>query len=216
MQRASMLTTDLSELISEHSPVFVKSYGRGSAATASFRGAAASHTQVMWNGMNLNSPMRGVTVLSLLPVSFTDDGYLLHGGSSMTRGSGSLGGSIHLENVPDWEARLKLEALAERGSFHSGKTFFRINAGSKRFQSSTRIFQESSDNNFPYYNVGVLPKRIDTLTNADYRKEGILQEFYLRNYNNSISGIRIWYQNNRRNLPQLMSYEGSKREEYQN
>jgi outer membrane cobalamin receptor len=215
MQRVSMLTTDLSELISEYSPVFVKSYGRGSAATASFRGAAASHTQVLWNGMNLNSPMRGITDLSLLPVFFTDDVYLLHGGSSMTRGSGSLGGSIHLENVPDWEAKLKLEAVAERGSFHSEKTFFRINAGSKSFQSSTRIFHESSENNFPYYNAGVLPKRPDTLANSDYRKEGILQEFYMRNYNNSISGIRLWYQNNHRNLPQLMSFEGSKREEYQ-
>jgi outer membrane cobalamin receptor len=215
MQRVSMLTTDLSELIGDYSPVFVKSYGRGSAATASFRGAAASHTQVLWNGMNLNSPMRGITDLSLLPVFFTDDVYLLHGGSSMTRGSGALGGSIHLENIPDWDSRLKLEALSETGSFHSRKSFFRMNAGGKSLQSSTRIFYESSDNDFPFYNAGVLPKRSDTLSNAEYRKEGILQEFYLRSYNNSISGIRIWYQNNHRNLPQLMSYEGSTREEYQ-
>jgi len=215
IQRVSMLTSDLSELIGDYSPVFVKSYGRGSEATASFRGAAASHTQVLWNGMNLNSSMRGIIDLSLLPVFFTDDVYLLHGGSSMTRGSGALGGSIHLENIPDWDTRLKLEALGETGSFHSRKSFFKVNAGGRSFQSSTRILYESSDNDFPYYNAGVLPKRSDTLSNADYRKEGILQEFYLRNSNNGISGIRLWYQNTYRNLPQLMSYEGSRREEYQ-
>src|SRR5690606_22787945 len=59
LQRASMLTTDLSELLTGYSPVFIKSYGRGSSATASFRGTAATHTQIFWNGMNLNSPMRG-------------------------------------------------------------------------------------------------------------------------------------------------------------
>ena len=215
LQKLSMLTTDLSDLISDYSPVFVKSYGRGSSATASFRGAAATHTQVLWNGMNLNSPMRGIADLSLLPVFFTDDVYLLHGGSSMTRGSGALGGSIHLENIPDWNSKLLIEALGEKGSFHSQKAFFRLKTGNKNFQSSTRVFYEDSQNDFPFYNVGVLPHRTDTLKNAAYEKAGILQEFYFRHYNNNISGIRLWYQQSHRNLPQLMSYEGSLRDEYQ-
>ena len=70
LARASTITTNLSELISAYSPVFIKSYGRGSTATASFRGTAATHTQVLWNGMNLNSPMRGFADLALLPVFF--------------------------------------------------------------------------------------------------------------------------------------------------
>ncbi len=86
LARATTLTTSLSDLISEYTPVFIKSYGHGSTATASFRGTAATHTQVLWNGMNLNSPMRGIADLSLLPVFFTDDVYLLHGGSSMAEG----------------------------------------------------------------------------------------------------------------------------------
>lgn len=215
LQRVSSLTTDLSELISDYSPVFVKSYGRGSAATASFRGTAASHTQVLWNGMNLNSPMRGFADLSLLPVFFTDEIYLLHGGSSLTKGSGALGGSIHLGNNPDWRTRLHLEGMAETGSFHSRKSFLKLGMGGKQFQSSTRIFYEGSENDFPFYNSGVIPKRNDTLKNADYRKAGILQEFYLRHAENKVSGVRLWYQESKRNLPQLMSYQGSEREEYQ-
>ena len=36
----------LSELLSQNTVIFIKSYGRGSLATASFRGTAPSHTQV--------------------------------------------------------------------------------------------------------------------------------------------------------------------------
>ncbi len=213
--RASTLTTDLSELISDYSPVFIRSFGRGSTATASFRGTAATHTQVMWNGMNLNSPMRGFADLSLLPVFFTDDVYLLHGGSSMTEGSGALGGSIHLQNKPDWTSKMNVQAFVETGSFHTRKSYFKLMLGSEKLKSVSRFFYESSENDFPFYNVGVIPNRQDTLKNADYRKKGVLQELYYRPFSDRIHTLRIWYQKSTRNLPALMSYEGSEREEYQ-
>jgi outer membrane cobalamin receptor len=215
LQLVTFLTTDLSELLSDYSPVFIKSYGRGSAATASFRGTAVTHTQLLWNGMNLNSPMRGMADLSLLPVFFTDEVYLLHGGSSMTKGSGALGGSIHLENTPDWNSTFNLEALTETGSFHSRKGFLKVQLGGRQFQSTTRLFYDGSKNDFPFYNSGVIPKRTDTLKNAEYWKAGILQEFYLRHFNDQVSSLRFWFQKSDRNLPQLMSYLGSEREEYQ-
>ncbi|QGY47133.1 TonB-dependent receptor plug domain-containing protein [Maribellus comscasis] len=216
MARIATLTTSLSELISEYTPVFIKSYGRGSSATASFRGTAATHTQVLWNGMNLNSPMNGIADLSLLPVFFTDDVYLLHGGSSMAESSGALGGSIHLNNQINWDTNLELAGLFETSSFQTRKTFVRVLLGGGRLKSSTRLFYEGSENNFPYYNYGVIPQRNDTLENADYWKGGILQEFYYRSFNSKIMSLRIWFQKSDRNLPQLMSYEGSEREEYQN
>lgn len=216
MQMVSSLTTDLGELISDYLPVFIKSYGRGSEATASFRGTASSHTQVLWNGMNLNSPMRGMADLSLLPVFFVDDVYLLHGGSSLTQGSGALGGSIHLENKPDWNTAFQVGGLLETSSFHSRKLFIKGQYGDRKFQTSTRIFFDASKNDFPFFNSGVLPAKMDTLKNAGYHKYGILQEFYFRPKINQVSGVRLWYQHSDRNLPQLMSYQGSQRDEHRN
>ncbi|MFW5831633.1 MAG: TonB-dependent receptor plug domain-containing protein, partial [Prolixibacteraceae bacterium] len=213
--RVSTITTDLSELISAYSPVFVKSFGRGSQATASFRGTAATHTQVIWNGMNLNSPMRGYADLSLLPVYFTDNVYLLHGGSSMVEGSGALGGSIHLQNYTNWSSNFGLSAITEAGSFHTRKSFLKLMLGTENFKSVTRLFYESSENDFPFYNYGVIPQREDTMRNADYQKSGVLQEFYFRRFSDRFLTLRIWYQKNDRNLPQLMSYEGGEREEFQ-
>ena len=65
---------DIGELLAASTPVFVKSYGRGSLSTVSFRGTGASHTKVLWEGININSPMLGQTDFSLLPVSFFDEG----------------------------------------------------------------------------------------------------------------------------------------------
>jgi len=213
--RAYTLTNDLSELISEYSPVFIKSYGRGSSATASFRGAAATHTQVLWNGMTINSPMRGLADLSLLPVFFFDDVYLLHGSSSMTGVSGALGGSINIVNNPGWSDGFNIKTLFETGSFNTQKGFLKIGYGGERVTLSTRLFYDRSDNDFPYYNNGVLPHRDDTLKNSGYTRSGILQELYFRRSLDEILTLRLWYQNSNRNLPQLMSYEGSQREEYQ-
>ena len=65
-------SVSLSDLLSENTSVFIKNHGRGALATASFRGTAASHTQVSWNGISINSPMAGMVDFSLIPVYLID------------------------------------------------------------------------------------------------------------------------------------------------
>lgn len=211
----SAITSNLSELLAQNSPIFIKTYGRGSVATASFRGTAPSHTQLVWNGMALNSPMRGSADLSLLPVMFIDEAWLLHGGSSLSENSGALGGSIHLGNTADWLRTHLFSTVIERASFNSGTYLLRLQTGKNRFRSVTRLMYDHSDNNFPYFNVGVLPHRNDTLRNADFKKFALLQEFYQRFGTDNQFTFRIWTQVSDRNLPQLMSYEGTDRKENQ-
>ena len=94
------LTSNLSELISQNTPIFIKEYGRGAMATASFRGTAPSHTQVLWNGISLNSPMLGMVDFSAIPVYFTDNVSLLHGSGPLSEKSGALGGVSNLKIPP--------------------------------------------------------------------------------------------------------------------
>ncbi len=209
------MTSTLSELLSGNTPVFIRSYGLGSQSTANFRGSAASHTQLYWNGTRLNSPSRGYADLSLLPVFFIDDLFLLHGGSSLSEGTGALGGSIHLQNMPDWEFRNKFTLGYEHSAFHTRKGMAKVQAGIGNMRSVTRIMVDLSENDFPFYNVGVIPFRHDTLKNAGYIKTAILQEFYIRRESTQIAAFRFWYQNSNRDLPALMSYQGAPREEKQ-
>ena len=209
-------TMDISELVSTYTPIFIKSYGQGATATASFRGTGASHTQVAWNGMNLNSPMRGAVDLSQLPVFFIEEATIYHGGSSMQQGSGGLGGSISLQNKPDWNSNLSFSGIINKASFLTNKYFVNIKYGNNQLISSSRLFYEGSENNFAFYNYGVIPNKPDVQKSAEYWKSGGLQEFYFRTSSDQIFTLRFWLQCGERELPPLMSYEGEEREETQN
>lgn len=209
-----MKTQTISELLSSYSPVFIKSYGRGSTATASFRGTAPSHTQVYWNGMRLNSPMRGDVDFSLFPVYFIDDISLQYGGSSLQSGSGALGGSIRLNNKPDWTDRFSVRYVQSVESFSTAKEYLNLGYGNGKIQFKTRLFSDESRNNFPYFNYGVLPMHETVQQNAGYSKKGLLQEAYYR-LNKHLFSAKLWAYQSNRALPQLMSFEGDARKETQ-
>jgi len=205
----------LASLMTANTPVFIKSYGRGSSATASFRGTASSHTQVNWNGMSLNSPMRGDVDFSLFPVYFIDRINLLHGGSSLSAGSGALGGSILIENKPDWSNTISLKYIHHIESFGTFKEFGQIDLGGKNFQSKTRVYYDESQNDFLFYNYAVLPNKDDVQENANYEKYGFLQEFYGRIKQKHLLSLKIFGNHGFRNLPQLMSDERENSVEFQ-
>ena len=64
---------NLATLLENESQLFIKSYGIGNLATPSFRGSGASHTAILWNNFNLNSPLTGQLDLSLLPNNFINN-----------------------------------------------------------------------------------------------------------------------------------------------
>ncbi|MCF6172107.1 MAG: TonB-dependent receptor [Bacteroidales bacterium] len=195
---------NLSELLAANSVVFVKSYGRGGLATASFRGTAASHTQVLWNGFQISSPMLGQVDLSLVPNAFFDRASLRYGGSSIESVPGALGGSIELESEP--EARKPaLDVLQLFGSYQTYITTASLNIQSKRLVSDTRFIYQNSQNDFPYYNNGVLPSGWMRQEKADLSNIGFTQRLtFLISGFQQIS-LTSWNQWNKRNIPATMT-----------
>ena len=66
------IALSMADILTFNSSIFVKSYGRATLSTVSFRGTSASHTQVTWNGMRINNPMLGMTDFSMIPSYFID------------------------------------------------------------------------------------------------------------------------------------------------
>jgi len=95
------LSTDLATILSQQSTIFVKSYGNGGLATPAFRGTTANHTQVEWNGINIDSPMLGQTDLSQVQASQFESLEILYGAATVARTSGAFGGVINLVTSPD-------------------------------------------------------------------------------------------------------------------
>jgi vitamin B12 transporter len=142
--------TDLAELINNNSAAFIKSYGAGSLASISFRGTGASHTQVLWNGVSLNSPMNGQIDFSLYPTLFFDEAELHHGASGLINGSGALGGSIILNNTEQYSKKTKITIKQTAGSFNNYSSALKIKLGNKKWFYETQLFGKTDRNNFEY------------------------------------------------------------------
>ncbi|HLN19597.1 MAG TPA: TonB-dependent receptor [Bacteroidales bacterium] len=189
------------EILTWHSPVFIKNYGPEGTATPSFRGTGAGNTNVTWNGVKLDHPMVGQADLSLLPSGMTDELNIYYGGASMASGSGATGGVIALENKPSWDDRTSVIISSSAGSFNRYSGQISVRTGSKAFQSVTRAIVSSSLNNFSYINriySSESFKAVRKNNNAD--QEGFMQELYYRRSENVLS-LRFWYQTYSRNIP---------------
>ena len=192
------LNADLSGILSEHSTIFIKSYGSGTLATPSFRGTSAQHTQVEWNGINLNSPMLGQMDLSQVPVAQFDGLEILYGAAGISRTSGAFGGVIDLVTMPDWNNRFNIFATQNASSFGTWITNLSLAAGGRSFQSHTRLNYHTAKNDFPYTNdAGEVVRQY----NASFLQTGLSQELYWKLKDRHLLSGRIWYSQDDRNLP---------------
>lgn len=203
------LNQNLSDVLSENTPVYIKEHGRGALATASFRGTAATHTQVLWNGMNINSPMLGMVDFSLIPVYIIDGLSLNHGGSSIKEQSGGLGGSININNNVDWNNRFSGRYYQGVGSYSTFDEFGQVNIGNKKIQSKTRIYSNASKNDYSFINKSITERPKVKNENADYSKYGFAQEIYFRANEYNYISLKTWGQLAERSLPTVQSYEGA-------
>ncbi len=207
----------LSELLSENTSVFIKSNGRGAMATASFRGTAASHTQVSWNGISISSPMLGMVDFSLIPVYIIDNLSLKHGAASISDRGGGIGGSINIENRPQWEEKFALSYIQGVGSYGTFDEYLQLGLGNTKIKSSTRLYHNQSQNDYTFINRGIgnldpetgeVENPLDTNKNGSYLRYGLVQELYVRPHKDHLLSLVYWGQFGQRAIPWPTSYEG--------
>jgi len=211
----SFLTGSLSDLLVSNSTVFMKTYGQGALSTISFRGTSATHTKVSWNGIPLNNPMLGQVDFSLIPVNFTDQISLLYGGSTLQNGAGALGGSIKLESSPLWSDPYMIKIFQGLGSFGTYSSHVNVQFGKNKIRWKLKFFHERSENDFEYVNSENGLWNEELQEDADYSKKGILGEIFIRPDHKNILSLHTWIQHAERNIPAIMSYEGTGRTETQ-
>lgn len=212
------ITSSLADVLASGSTIFIKSYGRATLATASFRGTAPSHTQVTWNGMKVNSPMLGQVDFSLIPSYFIDDAQLYHGASSVGITGGGLGGAVALGTRPLTERGFSMRYVQGIGSFSAFDEFLHLSYGSERWQSSTRVLCSTSENDFRYHNYSsktlvtdpdgnvtgsYIP--LERNRNGGFRDLHVMQELYHTLRGGSRLSLAAWYLDSHRGLPMTSS-----------
>ncbi|MBR5146058.1 MAG: TonB-dependent receptor, partial [Bacteroidales bacterium] len=205
-------TVSLSQLLIQHSPVFIKTYGPGSTASASFRGTTASHTLVLWNGMQLNSPTLGEVDFSTIPVFFTDE-VSLQWGSKTSANSGGLGGVVNIGNTQKFNEGLMLDVRQTYGSFNTWGSYVTLGYSGKNIMARVKAYRNSSDNDFTYNNIATIPHQEMKQKNADFVDYGFMPELQVR-FKNSLLILVSWNQFSQRNYPQIMPNVFNNTQEY--
>ena len=210
------IALSLADILTFNSSIFVKQYGRATLSTVAFRGTSASHTQVTWNGMRINSPMLGMTDFSMIPSYFIDDASLLHGTSSVNETGGGLGGAVKLSTRPADTDGFGLQFVQGAGSFKTFDEFLRLTYGNDRWQLSTRAVYSKSANDFRYTNYNkkenVYDEEhniVDTYYPVERNRSGafrdlhILQEAYYNTGHGDRFGLQAWFIDSKRGVPML-------------
>ncbi len=219
------IALSMSDVLGFNSPVFVKSYGRATLSTVSFRGTGASHTQVTWNGMRMGNPMLGMTDFSTIPSYFVDNASLRYGSSAAGESSGALGGVVKLSTEPARADGFGMQFVQGVGMYKTFDEFLRLQWGNERWQTSTRVLFQSSKNDFRYRNRDKKENIYDDDMNivgsyypvernrsGAFRDLHLLQELYYNTGRGDRFGLNAWYTASNRELPLLTTdYSASTR-----
>ena len=215
------ITASLADALATGSTIFIKSYGRATLATASFRGTAPSHTQVTWNGMRINNPMLGMTDFSTIPSYFIDQASLLHGTSSVNETGGGIGGLVKLATTPHVGEGFNVQYVQGVGSFKTFDEFLRLTYGGDHWHVSTRAVYSSSPNDYKYTNhdkkiniydddkniVGQYHP-VERNRSGAFKDLHLLQEVYYDTRKGDKLGLNAWYIHSNRELPMLTTDYG--------
>lgn len=167
----------LAELLRNGAGLYIKSYGSGGVATVSVRGNGANHTQLLWNGIAINSPTLGMQDLSLLPVSFVDEVEIHQGAGGSISSSGRPGGSVGFGTNASFEKRINLTYQNEFGSFGNRITIAKGKYGTGKWQGRSGYYTSNSDNNFTFSDYSKPGDPIAERENAQTKIQGFSQDF---------------------------------------
>ncbi len=170
--------SSLADLLAQVSPATMRYYGPGQLASAGFRGASASQTMVVWNGIRFNNPMMMQADLSLVPVSVIREGMITYGPGTLEYTSGAFGGAILINSLQDTQCQDGMVAEQVLGSFGYASFSAGMHAAGKRWSAHTLYYREVADNDYPFpdnYSSGK-PYPVLKRLNASWYRQGAMQQ----------------------------------------
>ncbi|SOD96275.1 TonB-dependent receptor plug domain-containing protein [Spirosoma fluviale] len=186
----------LTDLLALNTPIAFKNYGPGQLATVAFRGTSASHTAVLWNGININQPNLGLTDFSTLPIAGFDRLAVQYGSSASVVGSDAVGGSILLGSSPVWKSGVQVTIGQQLASFQNNNTQVgvRYSTGlgpSWTLSGKTFAYRNQFNNAYPY-----TERRNYFLERSTTAQRGLVQDLYFMHKSGRQLSVNAWITDN--------------------
>ncbi len=143
----------LTSLLIHNSFIYFKENGLGMVSSPSFRGTTAQQTSVVWNGININSQLNGLTDFNTISTSDFNSISVRAGGGSVMYGSSAIGGAVSLNNETLFGKAFSNSINTAYGSFNTSALAYRMQYGSEKFSSQISFSGNLSDNDYPYPNT---------------------------------------------------------------
>lgn len=191
----------LTDLLRKQGFGHIRTYGPNGLASPAFRGTGSSHTSVLWNGINLVSPLSGQLDLSLVPAGLFDDASIQTGGSTSLSGNGSIGANIHLNNNLNFNEGLRASVASHIGSFGNRYYDVGLRFSNKKFGSATKIFVNAAENDFKFTDRTTFQSKVKRREHAAFDQQGILQQLHWQAAKLGILSLKFWYQQSYYEIP---------------
>lgn len=179
------------DLLAAKSTILINSYGPGGLSSPSIRGGASAHAAVIWEGVNIQSPMNGGINLALIPAGFIHEVNIQYGGSGTLFGSGAVSGVIHLGDKNLFIQKDAINLNLSYGSFNTKSLLAGVNLGNDKVATSFKFYSNNADNDFNYE---LEEGRVFTQTNAGLKQYAFMNETQLSTGKSSFLKLTSWYQ----------------------
>ena len=199
----------LAQALARLSHLNVRSYGVGGLSTISTRGTGSNHTQVVWEGINLQSPMSGVLDINQMPLSAFNEVAIQTGANSAMYGSGAMGGTIQLSSGGTMERISVSQQLGSFAQWYQDASFAqKIGDATVRVTGSWR----EAENDFRFYNR--FRSRLENRSNARTENVGSTVSVEYNPTKRQTIYAKYWWQRNDADIPGNMSVRNSQSRQY--
>jgi vitamin B12 transporter len=195
---------NLGDLLQNLTPLSIKAYGIG-LSTATSRGTGSRHTALIWNGLNIQNGLIGLSDLSALEVGSVDKMSVKFGGSSALFGSGAIGGAIFLDNSIEKTSGFSGNIGANMGSFGLFGQNIKLKIGNENTAAQVRISHQKAVNNFEFRDKSAFGKPIKNGENAAFDKLNLTNSLFFNLGKNRFLNIHNWLTNISRQIPPPMT-----------
>jgi len=182
------------EALKNISSLQVQQSALGGLQTILYRGMSSRHISLLWNGINIQSPINGVFDISLIPFESFDDTRLYTSSTNTSAGVNAIAGTINLKSNASKKEKSITVRLSTLSNYDVNAKTYWVTKKSVHHITAALSHQDNAYN----YTLGKARlKRQNTdfnLANITYTGEAILSK-------NSILKGEIWYQTANRSIP---------------
>ena len=141
-------SSNLKSVLNDFANIYTNENGPGGVSSVFLRGTNSNHTQVVWNGIPINSKFLGQSDLNLVNASNFDDISIRYGGGGIEYGSGAIGGTIHLNSNLDFKKSQQIKLQTSYGSFDTWSHQLKLKKSGAKFSSALSVNRSSSLNDY--------------------------------------------------------------------